>query len=274
MNELKTSPDPLLLVDGGRLLSQKDRQPAAVVDGTYQALTKMGYQGAGMASVDLAAGWQNIEHAARLSEVPLITTNLQLADGGAFFPRYRLVNVGEKTVALLAVTDDPANEFFPSFPTPQQTEGLVFQEPVMAVKDTLAAMDKDGVTADLVVLISQCFDDVNTELLELDGLDLIVARKHTGSKATLKQKFTKAKLITTMPKAEGVTVAKIKVNDGRVEVLDEIRTRLDAEVEENKEIAKLVERVVDAQRKEYDEEAREAYSKVLEASPEEFMKQH
>ncbi len=162
-----------MYLDAGDLLFKAPLLPAAagrpaVLDRARLIARAVGRMGPGAVNVgrlDLAAGVAFLASLGQEFGVPWVSTNLKTAAGEYPFPRWRVVTWGGLRLGVLGV--------LPPAPGRDPDVGIAVDDPVVAVREGLAALERLGVDA-VVCLSNLGLDRERALAREVAGLWVVV----------------------------------------------------------------------------------------------------
>ncbi len=229
----------------------------------------MGYDALNLGSPEFNFGKEFLEHARSSVSFPYIASNLLYAGSRLPWTReYLIKEVGGIKVAILGILDPVG---LAQLPDQGQVKGLEVIPPETALNRLLAEVRGK---ADLVILLSQFDAEKTLALAEaVQGIDVAIS---SGSDDPFFAKASeKTVLLQTGSLGKILGLLKITLDEKPALSVSERRyIPLDGFVQDNGEIARLVEKHKQAQVTAKQRKTRKGLMEGLQLSPEEFMERY
>lgn len=246
LDELREENPNLLLLNAGDALHGTTMVNLTDGEAMITMMNAVGFDALVPGNHDFNYGYDRLLELKELAEFPVIAANVvKEADGESDFDAYVIEEVDGVRVGIFGLATEETK--FKSHP--DNTVGINFVNPVEAAKEAVKALQDEGVDVVIALVhlgIEGTVDTTSKEVAEnVEGIDLII---DGHSHEELNLTFGDALLVQAGSYLKNIGVVELEVSEGKVVNKDAslIPTADLAEVEPDKEIVAMVEKINEA----------------------------
>ncbi|MCK9444030.1 MAG: 5'-nucleotidase C-terminal domain-containing protein [Tissierellaceae bacterium] len=246
LDELREENPNLLLLNAGDALHGTTMVNLTDGEAMITMMNAVGFDALVPGNHDFNYGYDRLLELKELAEFPVIAANVvKEADGESDFDAYVIEEVDGVRVGIFGLATEETK--FKSHP--DNTVGITFVNPVEAAKEAVKALQDEGVDVVIALVhlgIEGTVDTTSKEVAEnVEGIDLII---DGHSHEELNLTFGDALLVQAGSYLKNIGVVELEVSEGKVVNKDAslIPTADLAEVEPDKEIVAMVEKINEA----------------------------
>ena len=216
----------VVLIDSGNSLGGNSSAELSSGESMLGLMNTAGYHAMTPGSLDFVYGMDRLRTLRTQAEFPFLVCNLKNSDGSKVFEDYIVMNKGGVRIGITGVTDGLSDASL-------SKEGLVYEDPVKSVTETVSAM---GGRVDAFIVIASVSDsEVIGQLAQIKDVSLVI----TSAREEPLQQSSGGALVVS-PSAYGSTIGVVTMDVSRSEVSfenEQIGESVYAELPDNSDVS-------------------------------------